>query len=558
MEPLWFYSRNGQQTGPVPFEELQRLAKSGELQPTDLIWQQGSPDWALAQTNLALFPIGTTPPAIPQPPTAPTSSQTQPVAAMPLDDGQPKPVDNKTAEDQERRKRSDRDRERDEDRDRRRRGDDDDEDDRDDRRRRPRYDDDDDDDYDDRRKRRIEDDPMAVLGTHGARAFGLDMQLVRPLRDEQRTLERAGIKDETGQRYAVWRRSVMMMSLFPCFLAALFFLIEGCFDNSSIPLGNKGLGPFATILLILEVLARLAMPTLVLIAFLYYQNPGKSLMFLALGWLIGYFVPILTMLVPSDWYAEQSPLGPILGLWFFLTFSPALITLLPALIRAGLRVKHLLPESVLPGWTILGGVMLNIVIGLAVFVFVYQSLSNLVFAFGTLIFLGAPALYLLRADLLIRPLTNPKQLRPLGNLRMYVLIAAYVGVLFILVYMLISKVVMGAYLLGFSNGDMFRPWSLSLHRFWLDCMGRTMLTMVLFADLLMRVNLSLWRQERDFYRTDKAAKYDATMSAIDKNLQVKEERRSRRLRRDEEDDGERDNDEDREKRGRARDRDDRW
>jgi TM2 domain-containing membrane protein YozV len=51
----WFYSQNGQQAGPVMFVALQSLAASGKLQPGDLIWQQGMPNWAPASTVQGLF-----------------------------------------------------------------------------------------------------------------------------------------------------------------------------------------------------------------------------------------------------------------------------------------------------------------------------------------------------------------------------------------------------------------------------------------------------------------------------------------------------------------------
>ena len=42
----WFYTRNGQQTGPVSLSELQGLARNGELNPRlDLVWCQGMADW---------------------------------------------------------------------------------------------------------------------------------------------------------------------------------------------------------------------------------------------------------------------------------------------------------------------------------------------------------------------------------------------------------------------------------------------------------------------------------------------------------------------------------
>jgi hypothetical protein len=52
----WYYAKNGQQMGPVSTEVLTRMATSGQVQPTDLVWREGMPNWAPARTVRALFP----------------------------------------------------------------------------------------------------------------------------------------------------------------------------------------------------------------------------------------------------------------------------------------------------------------------------------------------------------------------------------------------------------------------------------------------------------------------------------------------------------------------
>jgi hypothetical protein len=46
----WYYSHDGQRHGPVSFDELKPLVVSGQLLSTDLVWKQGMPNWALANT----------------------------------------------------------------------------------------------------------------------------------------------------------------------------------------------------------------------------------------------------------------------------------------------------------------------------------------------------------------------------------------------------------------------------------------------------------------------------------------------------------------------------
>ncbi len=53
----WFYTINGQPAeSPVSQSQLKQLAASGQLQPTDLIWQEGMENWAPASSVKGLFP----------------------------------------------------------------------------------------------------------------------------------------------------------------------------------------------------------------------------------------------------------------------------------------------------------------------------------------------------------------------------------------------------------------------------------------------------------------------------------------------------------------------
>lgn len=51
----WHYVRGEQQFGPVPFQVLQTLARSGDLEAEDLVWCEGMPDWVAAQSIQGLF-----------------------------------------------------------------------------------------------------------------------------------------------------------------------------------------------------------------------------------------------------------------------------------------------------------------------------------------------------------------------------------------------------------------------------------------------------------------------------------------------------------------------
>ncbi len=65
MSREWYYTKDGKsKVGPISGAELQLLAKSGQLAPTDMIWKEGMPKWSAASSIKGLFTrLEVTPPA---------------------------------------------------------------------------------------------------------------------------------------------------------------------------------------------------------------------------------------------------------------------------------------------------------------------------------------------------------------------------------------------------------------------------------------------------------------------------------------------------------------
>jgi GYF domain 2 len=51
----WYYSVGHTRQGPVTEDALRRMARSGTLRPTDLVWREGMTDWVEASTVEVLF-----------------------------------------------------------------------------------------------------------------------------------------------------------------------------------------------------------------------------------------------------------------------------------------------------------------------------------------------------------------------------------------------------------------------------------------------------------------------------------------------------------------------
>ena len=56
MTDQWYYTRQGEQVGPVSREQLRNAACAGQLLPSELVWKQGMDDWVPAGKFRELFP----------------------------------------------------------------------------------------------------------------------------------------------------------------------------------------------------------------------------------------------------------------------------------------------------------------------------------------------------------------------------------------------------------------------------------------------------------------------------------------------------------------------
>lgn len=55
--PPWYYSQKGQPTGPVEEDQLREMLRGGQLDPNELVWREGMPQWIPArQANLVTGP----------------------------------------------------------------------------------------------------------------------------------------------------------------------------------------------------------------------------------------------------------------------------------------------------------------------------------------------------------------------------------------------------------------------------------------------------------------------------------------------------------------------
>jgi hypothetical protein len=323
---------------------------------------------------------------------------------------------------------------------------------------------------------------------------------------------------------------MLFVASVPCAFAALFSLINLIGKGESWTEVFSGLGMF---LQYIQALSLFALPVAAVFGALAYDRLGVSTKWVLIGGLVSIVVPLGIAFVPSDWIIElkttrtttvqeleaaRGAIGVGLGILFFMMIVPAVLSLLPAVSRACVRMKLFLPESLVPGWGLVTSAPLCVLLTLAVFVLLYHVAGTALLLIGLVLWIGAPLAFFAKFDLFTRPVSSPADQAAIVRLSLVVFGLIALGVLLLLVYLFATKLALlgGKTIVGFDDSTSFlRPWSLEIHKRLIEYLGRSLFLSVFFSDLLLRVALSVWREERAFAGTPGAATFDRTMSGLD-------------------------------------------
>ncbi len=320
----------------------------------------------------------------------------------------------------------------------------------------------------------------------------------------------------------VWRRSVLLAVAIPTLISALLAAL-GTFTTDMSAFSGTGV--------LLELLRLAALFVLPLTAWLAARacQHRRSRTILLRGWLVAFLTPLLLALIPFSWRIDLSGargdtnaiaqvnnlLGLVGAIQVYVTLMPAVLSLIPGVLRGCLRIKALIPQSVLPGLFLVAATPLYVLLFLVIFTTVNQVAGNFLLILGVLALLGAPLLYLINARTFTRPLHTEEEVARIGAVQQMVLVIVAIGVALIVLYAFTAEI-LGKSLIGTSQmTSIVRPWSPSLIQFPIEYIVRSLFTTVLVADLFLMMNLQLWRHTKDFQNSPDAASYDRLMIEIE-------------------------------------------
>lgn len=358
-------------------------------------------------------------------------------------------------------------------------------------------------------------------GLHLKRAFNWNLRALPVEPNEEASLIANGVDEADARRYLVWRRSVLFIVVIPTLLAAAlktFGSVAGGFE------GLSGIG------ILVELAELLPLYIIALTAWLAakcWDQHRRSRTVLMRGWLIAFLAPLLLALIPVAWRIDTSSISvsemanfntgaSLLGaMLVYVTLMPAVLSLIPGVLRACLRIKALIPEAILPGLFLVAATPLYVFLFLVIFTTINQAAGNFLLIAGVLALVGAPLLYMLNGRLFTRPLRSEDEVRRIGSVQNLVLTIMWVGVALITAYAFTAEI-FGKSLIGTDpQTSAIRPWDPNLIQFPVEYIVRSLFTTVLVADLFMMMNLQLWKHSKEFQASPDAASYDRLMVEIE-------------------------------------------
>lgn len=253
--------------------------------------------------------------------------------------------------------------------------------------------------------------------------------------DERKTLEAAStpILFPIGQNYAAWRRAILWFSGVGLAIAALFqigptgkLILDG--NNPS-----KAFKAAAFALFGLQVLA----PALALWGAVRWSEIRESRRFARLAYFCQLLGPMAIFCIPVATISANTPqeanvLRTYLIVWALDILFPKIFALFPGLIRACLTLRTLLPESLMPGWICMFVAPLYALFCMVAVIIGAQSGNIWLFA-GFSSLLMVPGFVLLDAKNLCAPTDEAGMNKTLEPLRLRIMIATVICVIFVIV-----------------------------------------------------------------------------------------------------------------------------
>jgi hypothetical protein len=202
------------------------------------------------------------------------------------------------------------------------------------------------------------------------------------------------------------------------------------------------------------------------------------------------------------------------GIQYLLMLLPTVLSLIPGANKSCLRLKTLLPESLLPGWFIVVASALYSLFVLVVFVAVDQVTSQPLILGGLFLFMLASLIPALRPSVFTSPLLTEDDYRRFKNVtRVVGLVTLCAGVLFGI--FIFTREIYGYRVIGIDPAkSLIRP--IDLVEFLFQFISKSLFVTLLGAELFMRMNLTAWKKGLALASSERGPEADRVMESLEK------------------------------------------
>jgi len=281
---------------------------------------------------------------------------------------------------------------------------------------------------------------------------------------------------------------------------------------------------------IMESAPLYVLAVMALMALFVGNNLRLSYKFLVAGFLFGFLLPMAIAVCPWSWFGEKEvsyslakdPVnflkdfaeGLMEGGHYLVMLLPTVLSLVPGVLKGCMKVKNLLPQSLLPGWFVVMAAPLYGLFLLVIFIAVDQVTAEPLILAGLGLVVLAHFVYVFRAEAFTAPLLGEADQKRLKSAMLTVTAITAAGGILLLTFLL-TRQVMGVHLFGTDpKKALMQP--LDLVEYALEFVARSMFMTALSVDLFMRMNLAAWRHIRALAGAPGAMEYQQSMDALEK------------------------------------------
>jgi hypothetical protein len=363
-----------------------------------------------------------------------------------------------------------------------------------------------------------------TTASHLRRALVAGAHRTQPSELEASQLTSVGIDSPLVQRYAVWRRSVLLVALPFTVLSAVLAVRE---------LVERDLDGYSAFGVVAVGIVGLAVPVLtvtVLLAAITWRQPRLSGRLLLVGWAVSMFAPLVVAMLPLDWLVSSS-LSEVTGvdsgddrselvtriavsIQYAIILLPSLLSFPSGLVRGAARVKRMLPAGTIAGWVLVIMTPVYAVFFVLALILVQHLAGNGILLVGALLLAASPFVHLAAVNLYVFPLTTADEVRRLDRVQRLAGVVGSAGMAMILIWAFTATV--GDKRIVGGGDALLDPLGAVLAA--LELVARVLVTSVVFSYLLLQVTESAWRHDREYTDRDAYERHVAEMTAVGRSL----------------------------------------